>query len=293
MGDDIEMTPPVESETDHWNASDARSDAGLREFWLAHPRVNYHYKKKALVEGLPWYEWVVKRFQGPAAKGLELGCGRALALRALVDRGVMSQGFGLDLHPRFQVSHPNVHFMEADVNTIQLEENTYDLIFALQSFHHFEALERIMTQVHRALTPRGVFVLDEYVGPARFQWTVPQVAWASHLLALMPRELRMYSNGMEKREQGRSTVQEVTRVCASEAMRSNEIPGIFAAHFKTVAQCNLGGTIQHLLYSGIIRNFPDDDPTIDHLIDSIDAIETSLIGYRVLPSDFLLLIGEK
>jgi len=55
----------------------------------------------------------------------------------------------------------------------------------------------------------------------------------------------------------------------------------------------LGGTIQHLLYSGIVQNFPDDDPETDRIVDSIDGLESVFIGHGILPSDFVLLAGRK
>lgn len=283
-----------QTEVDHWKAVFNRAESGHREFWLRHPRVAYHYHRKALIEGLTWQAWVKKRFDGPAIDALDLGCGEGVALESLLQQGVMQNGFGTDLdRSRFRPQHPRAYFIEGDVNSIQLEENRYDLIYAHQSFHHFEALEHIMQQVNRALTPRGVFLLDEFVGPARFQWTTNQLAWTSHLLVLMPKHLRIYTNGIEKREEGRSTPEQVIQVCPSEAIRSNEIPEQFALHFNPIAQLSLGGTIQHLLYSGIVHNFPDNDEATDLMIDSVDAIETSLIGYGILPSDFMLLVGGK
>lgn len=283
-----------QTEVEHWKAVVERAESGLRQFWLNHPRVHHHYRRKALVEGLAWQPWVTRRFDGPPINALELGCGDGLGLERLVKQGLMQNGYGLDLEEsRYRASDDRVHFIAADVNSIELEENRYDLIFAHQSFHHFEALEHIMKTVNRALTPRGVFVLDEFVGPARFQWTSNQIAWTAHLLALMPRNLRIYTNGIEKREEGRSSVEEVIRVCPSEAIRSNEIPAQFALHFDPIAQLQLGGTIQHLLYSGIVHNFPDNDEATDLMIDSVDAVESSLIGYGILPSDFMLLVGQK
>ena len=55
----------------------------------------------------------------------------------------------------------------------------------------------------------------------------------------------------------------------------------------------LGGTIQHLLYSGIIHNLPDNQPEVDHLIDCVDGIETAMIEHGMLPSDFVILIGRR
>lgn len=283
-------------EVDHWNAVDRRARSGDRQFWLNHPRVAYHYHRKALLDGLTWQQWAVRHFGGPAKRALELGCGSGTTLADLLAQGIFQEGFGLDLEEsRFYAGRGNgrLHFIAGDINTFSLEKNHYDLIFACQSFHHFEALERIMNSVHDALRPGGIFVLDEFVGPARFQWTDDQLAFTSYALGLMPKHLRIYANGIEKRAEGRSTVEEVIRVCPSEAIRSDEIPRVFQSCFKVLHECNLGGTIQHLLYSGIVQNFPDNHPDIDHMIDCVDALETALIERHVLPSDFMLLIGER
>ncbi len=284
------------TEVDHWKAIEQRAKNGERMFWLNHPRVNHHYHRKSMFNGLYWQGYVKRHLGGPAMRALELGCGDGRALGRLVDQGVIASGVGLDLdESRFLVDRQDgrIGFIAADVNTIDLEPESYDLIFALQAFHHFEAVEPIMQQVHRALKPNGVFVLDEFVGPARFQWTDAQLAWVGHLLDLMPPELRRHPNGTVKRREGRSTPEEVMRVCPSEAIRPTDIPTVFEQVFRPVAMLNLGGTIQHLLYSGIIQNFPDNDPATDAIVDSVDAIETALIGSRVLPSDFMLLVGQR
>jgi SAM-dependent methyltransferase len=183
--------------------------------------------------------------------------------------------------------------MAADVNSIRLEESSYDLIYAVQSFHHFENFEHLFAEIHRALRPGGFCVLEEYVGPKRFQWTDTQLALIRHILGIMPLHLRMYAKGMEKNQEGRSTVEEVIQFCPSEAIRSDEIVPFFHRTFDVVHYNKLGGTIQHLLYSGIIHNFPDDDPATDHLIDSIDALESAFIEGGVIASDFALLVGRK
>lgn len=55
----------------------------------------------------------------------------------------------------------------------------------------------------------------------------------------------------------------------------------------------LGGTSQHLLYFGIIHNFPDNQPEVDHLIDYLDGIETATIEHGTLPSDFVIFTGRR
>ncbi len=283
-------------EIDHWNEVERNVRSGSRQFWLNHPRVAYHYEQKARINGLTWQQWFVQRTGGPAQSALELGCGSGAVLASLLTQGVIENATGLDLDvSRFEpgITSDRLKFIAGDVNTLDLGKNRYNLIYACQSFHHFEELEKIMERVYDALTPDGCFILDEFVGPARFQWTDDQLAFTSYALGLMPKYLRIYANGIEKRAEGRSSVEEVIRVCPSEAIRSNEIPRVFRDRFEVLHQCNLGGTIQHLLYSGIVQNFPDNDPDIDYMIDCVDALETALIHRDILTSDFMLLIGRR
>jgi hypothetical protein len=55
----------------------------------------------------------------------------------------------------------------------------------------------------------------------------------------------------------------------------------------------LGGTIQHLLYNGIIHNFADDDADACRALEGIARTEDALIDGGLLPSDFQLLIGRR
>jgi len=285
----------------HWNEVARQARSGDRLFWLNHPRVAKHYHDKSLVDGLRWLEWIPKTLGRPARLALDLGCGTGRAAAGVWGAGAASALVGIDLDDsRFESAEEllaaaggDIKLVATDINHLRLEESSYDLIYAIQSFHHFENLEHILAEVRKALTPGGFFVLDEYVGPARFQWTNEQLALTSQLLGLMPRHLRMYRHGIEKLQEGRSTVAEVINVCPSEAIRSDEIVPLFYKHFQVVRHQNLGGTIQHLLYSGIIQNFPDDDPAIDHLIDCVDGLERVFIERGILPSDFVLLIGRK
>jgi len=292
---------PHLAEVEHWNQIEEQARTGERIFWLNHPRVAKPYHEKALVDGLRWQEWIREALGRPAEVALELGCGQGDGLVSLWRAGAARRLVGVDLDEarfagakaRLEDAGDNVHFRAEDINRIRLESSTYDLIYALQSFHHFGSLEYLFGEIHRALKPGGFCVLDEYVGPARFQWTDIQLGLTRLALGLLPRPLRMYQNGVEKREEGRSSVEQVVAVCPSEAIRSDEIVPLFYQTFEVVHHNKLGGTIQHLLYSGIVHNFPDDDTATDHLIDCIDGLECLLIERGILPSDFALLIGKK
>ena len=286
------------TERDHWDSVEARARIGERLFWSNHPRVAYHFAQRSLVNGKNWRDWVVEQLGGPARLAVELGCGQGEQIRHLIDCQCADEGIGIDLdagrfHNPSETAAGRVRFLVQDVNDLVLPPGTCDLIFAVQSFHHFSNLEHIMEVVERGLTPNGFFVLEEYVGPARFQWTDDQLRITRDLLGLMPVQFRRYLNGVEKRTEARSTPEQVIQVCPSEAIRSNEIVPLFHSRFNVLHHLLLGGTIQHILYSGIIHNLPDGDEATDHMIDCIADMETVLIQRGMLPSDFVLLIGQK
>ncbi|HEY7546428.1 MAG TPA: class I SAM-dependent methyltransferase, partial [Blastocatellia bacterium] len=171
-----------------------------------------------------------------------------------------------------------------------LEPESYDLIFSCHSFHHFLRLERIMEQVRGALTPRGLFVLEEYVGPTQFQWTDEQMEIVRALLRFIPERMRTYRWGAIKEMEGRPTREDVEALSPFESIRSGEIFPLFKQYFDVVVCRKLGGTIQHLLYNGIMHNFVDEEA--NRLVEAICGIEDALIDENVLPSDFMLLVGR-
>jgi SAM-dependent methyltransferase len=292
----------VLAEVTHWNAVEEQARAGGdRMFWLQHPRVAMHYEQKSLIDGMLWQYWLPKAVGGPLQTALELGCGNGRALSSLLRVPSVLNGVGIDFdEARFAETRETlgtagaeVRLIAADINQIRLEENSYDLIYSIQAFHHFDNLEHIFAEIERALRPGGFCVLDEYVGPARFQWTDLQLNLTAKTLGLLALPLRTYRGGVEKRAEARSAVEEVIRVCPSEAIRADEIVPLFHRAFDVLHYKHLGGTIQHLLYSGIIHNFADNDPATDQVIDCIDGLERTFIEQRLIPSDFALLIGRK
>jgi ubiquinone/menaquinone biosynthesis C-methylase UbiE len=288
-------------EVEHWNTIEQATSGGERLFWLQQPRVAWHYEQKSLIDGMLWQYWIPKILGRPAESALEIGCGNGAALVSLLRAPTAQQLVGMDLdESRFTCGRKaiedgasNIRFIAGDINDCRLDKEAFEVIYTIQAFHHFEKMERIFAEIHDALQPGGWCILDEYVGPARFQWTERQMTLTAQLLGVMPRELRMFTHGAEKRAERRSPVEEVIRVCPSEAIRSQDIVPLFYETFDVIHHLKLGGTIQHILYSGIIHNFRDDDPATDHLIDCIDGLESAFIESGTIDSDFVLLIGRK
>jgi len=269
--------------------------------WLDHPAILDHYNERGRIDGKHWKDWIVTRFGGPAERSLELGCGSGSQSLDLLARGAIRSVDGFDASEdrireaeaaRVGSGAPG-GFRVGDANRLRLEEGAYDLIFSSHSFHHFLELESCMEQVRRALTPRGLFVLEEFVGPTQFQWTDAQIDVTRALLGLIPDRFRTFRWGALKTLEGRPTVAEVVAASPFESICSAEIVPLFEKSFPMVERRNLGGTIQHLLYNGIMHNFQPADPSSAAPISAVYGAEDALVDSALLPSDFQLLVGGR
>ncbi len=289
------------AESQKWAAHLKVEASGEWNAWLDHPLIAEHYRQRALVDGLPWERWVCKELRAPAERSLDLGCGAGGRSISVFNEGASRYIDGLDVSEgriaegerlRQESGIPG-NFRVADTNTVTLSPDTYELIFSCHSFHHFLNLEHIMQQVHNALTPHGLFVLEEFVGPTQFQWTDKQMDVVRSVLALIPERLRWYQWNALKVVEGRPTPAQVVAVSPFESIRSAEIFALFKSYFEVVAVKRLGGTIQHLLYNGIAHNFSLNDEEAIHCLRGIWEVEDALIDSEMLPSDFMLLIGRR
>lgn len=274
---------------------------GEMNAWLDHPEINAHYRERGLIHGLDWMRWVRHHLGGPAVRSLDLGCGAAARSVAVWGAGASAHLEGTDIsedrvaegeRQRQSLGAPG-RFWADDVNALTLEPDRYDLIFSAHSFHHFLELEHVMEQVARALTPRGLFILEEFVGPTQFQWTDLQIDLTAGLLKFLPESLRRFRWNAVKHLEGRPTVEEVVAVSPFESIRSAEIVPLFEKYFDLFLVRNLGGTIQHLLYNGIVHNFWPVTEEASRALHGVFAVEDRLIDSGLLPSDFMLLVGRR
>ena len=316
------------AESRAWGAHLAVEASGEWYGWLDHPLIRQHYQDMRRLDGLHWETWARARLGRPAERSLELGCGTGTLSLAVYQAGASSYVEGFDIsgarvaeaeQARAVMGAPG-RFWAADANTVPLDPGRYDLVFSAHSFHHFLALERVMARVHQALTPYGLFILEEYVGPTQFQWTSGQLALVEALLARIPTQYRRWRSSPTPNDSGqrrlrsylrrvyqalRGRVQpyktaeprprpaQVAAVSPFESIRSAEIVPLFEQHFEVVARRPLGGTLQHLLYNGIVHNFDPQDAQACRIIEGLYHVEDSLIQAGLLPSDFMLLVGQK
>jgi len=205
-----------------------------------------------------------------------------------ISEGAIKQAIG-----RFEaVGAPpdRYRFEVRDVNALSID-GTFDLILSTGALHHTTNLEALLGTVERALEPNGYFIVVEFIGPNRFQWTDRQVEIANQVLsALDPYYLR---DGRSTRFE-RPTVDSMLRSDPSEAVRSAEVYPLVKKHFEVRYERFYNGTLLHQLHpllSSDLANRGQRD--FDSIVKLILLMEDLLIKGGVLPSDFVFLICQK
>jgi len=293
---------------EHWG-EEARTKVEGDEwqglYWQSYTLTQRHIN--AAIAGDPDENWLAftKRrfFKRPAGRGLSLGCGYGVLEREAVKLGIAERFDAFDISPEAvevareeaerQGLADQIDYAAADLNTIELEPGRYGTVFAIQTLHHIEALEHLLDQIRRSLSKHGLFVINEYVGPARFQFPDERLPLMNKLLAAIPEtHRRSLRNGYVKDEVLRPSAKEVQRVDPSESVRSDEIMRLVEERFEIVYRADFGGTLLQFVLSDIAGNFDPADPRDVAMIDLICLYEDTLIEQGVLPSDFTYVVAK-
>ncbi|WP_328911709.1 MULTISPECIES: class I SAM-dependent methyltransferase [unclassified Streptomyces] len=170
-----------------------------------------------------------------------------------------------------------LRFRVADVQTMTDDGERFDVLLGLQSLHHFAALDTTLPQLARLIEPGGLFVVDEFVGPTRFQWTDGQLDAANALLATLPEERRRLADGRIKRRVVRPSRMSMVLDDPSEAVDAAALlPGLRRL-FDVVEERPYGGTVLHIAFSGIAHNFLGRDAETHDLLERCFAAEDNAL----------------
>ena len=100
---------------------------------------------------------------------LDIGCGTGYALGEIAKKaGNRGTFYGVDLsakmieraNEKFRDSE-QFHFMVSNAESIPLEDNLFDIIICINSFHHYYHPEKAIAEMHRLLKDKGkVYILD-------------------------------------------------------------------------------------------------------------------------------------
>jgi SAM-dependent methyltransferase len=132
------------------------------------------------LDGAP--EWPALRALLPALHGLrvlDLGCGFGWFCRWAREQGA-AHVLGVDVSERMlararaTTADPAITYSQADLEHLQLSPGSFDLAYSSLTLHYIHGLQRLLTEVQRALVTDGrlVFSVEHpiYTAPGEPRW---------------------------------------------------------------------------------------------------------------------------
>lgn len=253
-----------------------------------------------------YYEYVSRKHlsDGESLNGLSLACGTGHRELRWAELGRFKSIDAYDLSEA-RIAYASdkanekgygdiISYRVADVYDIEMRECYYDVVLAEQSLHHFSPLEEILLRINRFLKPNGYVIVNEFVGPTRFQWTDRQLEVVSGLLSVLPVKYRVLWNSTSlKSEVFRPSRLSMILSDPSEAVESSRIIPLLYEIFDVIEVREYGGSVLNLLFSGIAHNLLSEDDETQRFIRLCFEIEDLLLESGDIQSDFAVVVCKK
>ena len=102
----------------------------------------------------------------PFQSALDLGCGAGEILKLILQQDVGKELYGIDLsekmlHVAKSKLPEQVKVLLGDSESLPFPNNTFDVVFCNDSFHHYPAPRNVLSEVHRVLKPGGTFLMGD------------------------------------------------------------------------------------------------------------------------------------
>jgi len=236
------------------------------EIWMSHPLVRERINRRVTGDASLWpVQWLASVVPGrtPFANALNVGCGTGYLERSLLAHGIAARVTGIDSSgPAIDAARGSAEaegiagracFVHADAREYLRAARGLDAVFFHASLHHFDRLPELLGLVRDALAPGGVLYLDEYVGPARDEWTWRHLLRWNAVYRSLPAAVR----------RTHLVRAPVNREDPTEAIAASGILPAVAERFRVLARRDYGGNLLAVLYPNLRRPGQPGGPTPD------------------------------
>jgi SAM-dependent methyltransferase len=274
-----------------WESGATEDDEN--HYWAAQPLVRRAINRRVTGNPDVWpMEWFAARYAPrPFGHGLSAGCGDGGLERDLLRKNICRTVEGVDFSQEAlrlaqalaeeEGLADRVRYRNANLDTLALPAQSYDIVFFHGSLHHVREVEKILATVERSLKPGGMVYLDEYMGPSRDEWSDSLWRFARAAFDELPTELKNRPNLMIP----------LPLDDPSESIRSSTIRKAVVDRFELVEEKPYGGNLLWFTLPCIDIKALRRDPT--GALSRMVALEDHLLEQGWVESYFRILIARK
>jgi ubiquinone/menaquinone biosynthesis C-methylase UbiE len=266
----------------HWSKVQGPTDStgrALKVRWWQHPPIIRHINRtvcgKAVdgfSEGLNLRARALLKGRLPLKQGVSVGCGTGMKEMRLVTQR-MVQSFDLyefsdariatgeELAKKQRLENA-VRFTQGDAFQLAKQSEQYDLVHWNNSLHHMLNVETAVEWSWKILKPGGLFYMDDFVGPDRFQWPPQMLLAATAVRQSLPDRLLVNPHKpttMLPRIVKKPDPEKLRQSDPSEAADCSRILECVQRQFPGAEIVLTGGVVYHLALSDVLANFTEDD----------------------------------
>jgi SAM-dependent methyltransferase len=200
-----------------------------------------------LISGEPYRNWILHfddRY-GPCKAALFPTCGNGWVERWFFEAGVIESVVGIDIgaaalavatEEARKIGMPAVYSC-TDINDFRGTDEPVDVVVNNGSMHHVAYIDRVTRNLRRSLRPGGYYVLADYVGPHRNQYSWEVWKRMLEFTATLPEKYRRRIQYPHLRT--------MLAEDATEAVHSELQFEVLQRYFDVVERVDLGGGIAY------------------------------------------------
>ncbi len=154
-----------------------------------------------------------------------------------------------------------VELIQGDCFSHEFKEKV-DLVHWNNALHHMLDTKKAVRWSFDILSPGGVFYMDDFVGPTRFQWSDESLKLGTRIRKILPKDFlrHPYKKGSYlPRELARPSVEEMKCSDPSEAADSSSIIKRVKEYFPNAKIKLTGGLIYHTTLNDVLYNINESD----------------------------------
>ena len=264
---------------EHWNqVTTGGPRPGVKNWWQS-PQIWRHIN--GLV-GLPddagqhtGFARIIERTSGRLLRrGVSVGCGTGAKEMRLIRMGIVEHfdlyeiteariKLGMVEAEKFGITG-NVTWHRVDAFSACTSRD-YDLVHWNNSLHHMLDVDAAVAWSLDRLESGGIFAMDDFVGPSRFQWSDADLEHAAAFRRSLPKRLLgipTHEGRFYLPELPRPTIASMIAIDPTEAVDSGRIVEVLRARIPGIQIVPTGGVIYQLGLRDILGNFtasPEDD----------------------------------
>ena len=227
------------------------------KYWNDLKRVA-RYKNKLATgkENTNWIEDIPSSFKNyvPFKKVLIVGCGNGWVERKLSDMKIGLQFDAFDISDNYleeakkNRGDRHIHYFVEDINKMNsIDDEQYDAVFNFAILHHVTKLEYALEKLSKCLKKDGLMFNEEYVGPARNQYSDEHLQIMLEVMSDLPEKFRTTHSLRPPLAN--------FRVEPSEAIHSDLIRPTFEKYFDIVYERDMNGGIAYMILWNNIEKF--------------------------------------